>query len=166
MRIYDTDIDSFLLGAGLSWVATYLSLTRERRTVTNLKKEIRRLADCHDLTWDQRHRIDYEELASDKEYWETYSWACRTVKGDKMSPRLKISPMLLAAETILCVKVLDLTPIHAARVLLRTKYEHEIKKNLADVIREVYSRNWRSIFKLTHYPFLRFVAISALRLGK
>jgi hypothetical protein len=58
------------------------------------------------------------------------------VKGDEMRPRLKISPMVLAAEAILCVKVLDLTPIHAVRVLLRTKYGHE-KKNLADVIAEI-----------------------------
>jgi hypothetical protein len=121
LRIHEAEIYYFLSGAGLSWLATYLTLTHKRRTVANVKRKIDLLSLFHQNLTPKQHRQLEEAASDDKECWRFYLWAREVLQpNDKLYPyRNKISPTMLAAEAILCVKVLGLTSLHAQAVLAR-----------------------------------------------
>ena len=138
MRIHGNEIYSFLLGAGLSWLATFLSLTRDRRLIANIKRDVRSLAAFHNLDQGQYRRTEYPtaDLVSDKEYLDAYLRALRMLRT-KTTPPLRLNPTLLTAEIIICEKLLGLSSVHAVRVLMRTKDFMNLEKNLRDVSDEI-----------------------------
>ncbi len=137
MKITDHEVWAFLLGAGLSWLATYLSLTREKRIIAHIKHNVDWLGLYHGLTAPQRGRTYYPtDLVSDEEALAAYSWALQYWKNP-MLPSIKLSPTLIAAEVIICEKLLGLTRKHAIRVLIRTKDFRDLEKNLRDVTSEI-----------------------------
>jgi hypothetical protein len=58
-----------------------LSLTRERRIVANIRREIRDLALFHDLTPRQWRETFNGGNVSDKQCWQAYQMALEAVKG-------------------------------------------------------------------------------------
>jgi hypothetical protein len=137
MRIYDSEIYAFILGAGLSWAVTYFSLTREKRLIDNIKRNVDQLGGYHGLSPGRYMKTIYPTgLASDEEILAAHSWALQTLQV-RTSPPIKLSPTVLAAEVIICEKLLGLTAVHAIRVLMRTKDCRDLEKNLRDVTAEL-----------------------------
>jgi hypothetical protein len=143
MELYDGEIDAFTLGAAIGCLATFFILTREKRAISRIKSDLQLLACHHNLT-----EYQYKQtlpplfggsatlpLASDEKILTTYDWAVRIREESRSLKRL--SPTILAAEVIICEKLLGLTHIHAVRTLLRTKDLDELQQNLHDVTAEI-----------------------------
>ena len=120
------DISALLIGAAAGTAAgsavTYWNMTREKRIVSGVRRSMERYAKFHDLTEEQRRRTQkrggptsQEELVSDKEISEYYEWGKQRRRAHA---RLEISvnPTSLAAEAIICEKLLGLSRDHADRV--------------------------------------------------
>jgi hypothetical protein len=79
---------SFALGAAISWLATYLVLTHEKRMISRIKSNLDSLAGYHNLTQHQYTQIHPPlyggsasiPLASDEQILNTYNWAVRIRK--------------------------------------------------------------------------------------
>lgn len=145
MKLYAGEIDAFALGAALGWLVTYFVLTRDKRIVGEIKSKLELLAGYHDLTKEQYRRTMPPlvggaalPLASDETILGIYRSVVR-IQADKLSGQSlrRLSPTMLAAEIIICRELLGLTPVHAVRVLLRSKNLNEIKQNLQDVTDEL-----------------------------
>ncbi len=149
MRVHGGEINAFLLGAALSWLATYLVLTHRRRTVGNIRKEIKDLALFHDLKKPQFNEALNGANVTDDRCWQAYEVALEAVRGTHWSSGQrylnfrskgvapKLSPTILAAEIIICDRFFNLPPMHALRAMLRTKDYRDLKQNLDDVIAEI-----------------------------
>ena len=157
MRLFGSQLYAFVWGVAAGWLVTYLSLTHERRTVKSVRKEVVDLATYHDLTPAQSLRLNYEDWATDKEIWRTF---CRVrsdlvhgirAMGAPERPgflRREIrhlarvwttglpyteNPTFVAAEIVLCTKVLGLAEMHARRTVSSIKTLGDIKQALAAV---------------------------------
>ncbi len=95
MRLFGSQLNAFAWGVAVGWLVTYLSLTRERRAVKSVRKEIRDLALFHDLTegqWREAFSVgEWNEAlrggnVSDKAIWAIFLGAHRYLMGDPGSP--------------------------------------------------------------------------------
>ena len=144
MKIYAGEIYAFMLGGALSWIATYLRLTNDKRAIARIKSDIELLSAYHTLDKRQYDMTQFGPLfarssITDDVILDTY---CRVLKisADKAgSDFKKVRPTLLAAEIIICERILGLTGIHAFRTLLRIKDLRELQKSLHDVSVEISS---------------------------
>jgi hypothetical protein len=123
MRITEHEFWVFVVGAAIGSIVTYWIATREKR----IRKNICHLGVYHELTTTQYHQTLYPDstrkIASDQEVLKVYYWAVyakrHSLAGQNMLK--KISPTLLAAETIICQKLLGLTSEDAASALNKSR---------------------------------------------
>jgi hypothetical protein len=119
------EIPAFLLGAGVAWLATYFSLTRERRLVLSIRSDAEHLASYHrDLLPKRRHYRGVappppqrwycgDNVITDEEILAIYRWA---KEGRR---RYELPPARLTAERIVCEKMLGLPEEVAIRAAVR-----------------------------------------------
>jgi hypothetical protein len=126
MRITEHEISWLLLGAAIGWLVTYWHLTKEKRIISSVRREIADLALYHNLTKDQYRKACYTEgLVDDQQIMQLYHW---TQKRISTSTRLKkVGPIVVVAETIICEKVLGLSHIEAMRALLNAKDREDLR---------------------------------------
>jgi hypothetical protein len=124
MRITEHELWVFFAGATIGSIVTYRFATREKRIILRIRENICFLGYYHKLTFDQSHQTARPEatleIASDQEVFRVYRWAERRVKGIRIK---KISPTLLAAEEIICGKLLGLTGDEAASAVTKSLEE-------------------------------------------
>ena len=155
MRHFADQLDAFACGMAAGWLVTYLSLTHERRTVKGVRQAVVELADYHDLNSAQSRLSRSRGLATDEEVREVYRWVRRIPSNDTNRPwfvgreawrwarTLVVGlptaqhPRIMAAEVLLCTKVLGLTVDHATRTLARSKTQGDIRQTLAAVTAEI-----------------------------
>ena len=81
----------------------------------------------------------------------------------RRNPRIKLHPTTLAAEIVICEKLLGLTATHAFRALIRTKDWGDLEKNLRAVAVEIAKCPSTKI--LSHWNHLCFKGGGLIRLG-
>jgi hypothetical protein len=144
MRITEHEIWTFLVGAAVGSAITYWIVTREKRIISGVRSEIFMLASLHDLTDAQREQTSdlspkQQELVSDKEILQYYEWARRRRRDTRYGRRkIKTSPIWIAAEAVICEKLLGLPSIRAEGVFRVAESKGRIKTHddLQKVIRE------------------------------
>jgi hypothetical protein len=89
MRITGYEIYAFILGAGAASIVTYYNMTRDRRAIRAVRREIERYAtslgvrgviteaQCRRAYWQSANA---KEFVSDDRVLDTYRWAQRWVK--------------------------------------------------------------------------------------
>jgi hypothetical protein len=155
MRLFGSQLNAFACGMAAGWLVAYLSLTHERRTVKGVRKAVVELADYHDLNSAQSRLLRHRDLATDDEVREVYRWVRKIPLNDTNRPwfvsrevwrwvrtlviGLPIAqhPRIMAAEVLLCTKVLGLTEFHATRALVRSKTLSDVKQALAAVTAQI-----------------------------
>ena len=125
------EIHAFLLGALVAWLATYTSLTREKRLVSRIRSDValsasfQSLHDRSDLPLRYRNLFlgCGDDVVTDKEILAVYQWA------KKVEPRTNRA-VRLSAETIICEKALGLTRKDAIHALRNSRLVEEIRAHL------------------------------------
>jgi hypothetical protein len=130
MRITEHEIYAFLLGAALASLATYLSLTRERRTVARVQDALGELELHHELSSSEHRQFISSELATDHEILSLHSWAKGVCQRAKKDHGIRLSASVLTAEVIICQKFFDLDEIAATCALVQCT---EKGKSLKDI---------------------------------
>jgi hypothetical protein len=103
---------------------------------------------------------EYDQVASDEELWEVYLWALRFKKNPV--PRYqKLSPISIAAETIICQKLLGLDSGYAVEALSQIKHANDLGK----VLQEMLSREVIEVAKPPFELHLVLPIVTALGLG-
>jgi hypothetical protein len=118
-------LPAFVLGAALGSFITYYILTRERRIVADVLRNVSFLAGYHELTEAQQDRVyrlgrGLEEIASREQILSAYSWA-QLVRKENKGYGGKSNTGRLAAEVIICQQLLGLSPADAMQAWLRAK---------------------------------------------
>jgi hypothetical protein len=155
MRHFADQLEAFACAMAAGWLVTYLNPTHERRTVKGVRKAVVELADYHDLNSAQSRLLRGRDLATDEEVREAYRWVRRIPLNDTNRPwfvsremwrwartlviGLPIAqhPRIMAAEVLLCTKVLGLTEFHATRALVRSNTLGDVKQALAAVTAQI-----------------------------
>jgi hypothetical protein len=155
MRLFHDQLDAFAWGIGAGWLVTYLSLTHERRTIKSVRKAVVDLASYHDLTNAQRHVLDRKEWATSEDVWRVYRgvqgvlaghpnrrrfvrrelW--RWARGWVVGMPFAQDPIYIAAEVVLCTKVLGLADMHAWRTMHSIETLDDIRQDLAAVTAQI-----------------------------
>lgn len=118
----------FILGAMVGWAVAYFVLTKEKRIVSNIRREIDYLGLYHDLPQTlYRKTIFPNPMVSDEEVLAAYRWALGYLGK---IPKVKLPPKQLAAEVIICERLFGLTSRDAAKALMETKGNLEWLKRL------------------------------------
>jgi len=142
MRITDHKIFTILLGAAIgsigSIVTCYNSI-REKRIVSNVRRNIERLAYYHALTPGQYRKTIYptKMIASTERILEFYYWARQLIKEDARTIkdyRITLHPTRLAAEAIICEELLGLSRYDAYQALLNAKKPGDLRGLLSEAI--------------------------------
>jgi hypothetical protein len=120
MRITEDVITAFTSGGALGSIITYFYVTREKRAISSIRKDISFLSMYFDLNPGQRHRTrDAEatkEIVSDDRILKAYRWA-REAKSV-----LKLNPERLAANIIIFEELLGLTAGDAIKAMKNVEY--------------------------------------------
>jgi hypothetical protein len=95
-------------------------MTRDKRFVSSVRGELRRLARYHELTQGQYRKILTNELATDEEILALSRWA-RGANREFRKHGVKRHPALITAEAVICEKLLGLSHLDGARILFRAK---------------------------------------------
>ena len=121
MRITEEQIIYiFLLGTAAGSAITYFAVTREKRIISSVRKDIRHLSDIHELTSDEWRKAESKEIASDQRILELHRWAteeCRRLKKQK----IRISAPSLTAESIICEEFFELDRFDALGLLIKVR---------------------------------------------
>src|SRR5262245_16444314 len=133
MRITEHDIDliimTFSVGAAVGSIVTYLNVTREKRTIAAIRRDVKLLAAYHELSSAQDRKAHSTELVNDEQIIVLHRWAvnwCRLLKKDH---GIKLHPVRLTAESIIFEELLGLSRVDAPRRLLAAS---EGRANLHD----------------------------------
>ena len=120
MRITeDQIIYIFLLGTAVGSAITYFAVTRDKRIISNVRKDIRNLSDIHELTSDELRKAESEEIASDQKILALHRWAIGMCHNLKKEHRIKIDAAYLTAEVIICGEFFGLDSLDATQIYVR-----------------------------------------------
>ena len=134
------------MGAAVGSAVIYWKMTREKRTVSGVRRGVEHYAKFHDLTEEQR-RITRKwdptaqvELVSDKEILEYYEWA-KLRRRANARIEIRVNPTSLAAEAIICERLLGFSRDNADRVFHHAivkgaKADDDFKKILQEELTE------------------------------
>jgi hypothetical protein len=133
------EFEAFLLGAAIGSIVTWWNTTRERRLVSNVRKEIRDLSFSYlatkQLTPKQSHKLTYEHsaLASYEEILKIHALCKAICNSRKRTARIRVfsswayAPALvhMTSDLIICTRVLGLTDNEFVPI-----FEDAIEKNM------------------------------------
>jgi|SRR5215469_380088 len=124
MRITEHEIAALFLGAAIGSIVTYWNMTREKRIIRRVHNDIDFVRVFHNLPPEQYRKAQQpSKLISDAKLLELYRWAENVCRMFKRDHRVKLSPVRLTAEAIICSEVLGLDPGHASRALFKAVQE-------------------------------------------
>ena len=124
MQITQHEITAFFLGAAFGSAITYWYVTIELRIISGVRRTIDTLVSFHELSREQSRKArNPTQLASSEEILKVYQWAEAGCERIKKEYHVKISPILLTAEAIICEQLLELDRTDAWPVLLKCKRE-------------------------------------------
>jgi hypothetical protein len=130
-------LTSFFLGAALSWAATFYVLTYDKRAIGRVRGCLSWLDAYQDLrgyrTYSETQGLfSKKELGTDEEVIAYYKWArlCHTSNR-------KLDSHVLAAQALICVKVLGLSNQHALFALSRCDNLRDLRSKMVEVGEEL-----------------------------
>src|SRR5262249_13044626 len=130
--ITDQAFDAFFLGAALGSIVTYLYLTREKRLIARIRRDISLLGHYHELDKAQYRKIitdrATEELANEQQVLAVCEWSLLATKDEPLQHLQNVGPERLAAETIICEELLGLTRADAIHALTASKTLDDLSK--------------------------------------
>ena len=116
MKITEHEIVAFFIGAVVGAIITYLSLTREKRTINAIRRDVDLLAAYHELSPTQYRKVMHPtQLVTDEHILALYRWAGEACRKES---RTRLCAIRLTAETIICEELLGLTRSDALRALI------------------------------------------------
>jgi hypothetical protein len=119
MKITEHEIVAFFIGAVVGAIITYLSLTREKRTISAIRRGVDLLAAYHELSPTQYRKVMHPtQLVTDEQILALYRWAVEACRRLKKESRTRLCAIRLTAETIICEELLGLTRSDALRALI------------------------------------------------
>ena len=72
--ITEGEFSAFVLGAVVGSIITYWNVTREKRLISSVRKQIDFLADLHEFTPDQSREASSSQIATDEEILRFCRW--------------------------------------------------------------------------------------------
>jgi hypothetical protein len=119
MKITEHEIVAFFIGVVVGAIITYLSLTREKRTISAIRRGVDLLAAYHELSPTQYRKVMHPtQLVTDEQILALYRWAVEACRRLKKESRTRLCAIRLTAETIICEELLGLTRSDALRALI------------------------------------------------
>ena len=108
--ITEGEFSAFVLGAVVGSIITYWNVTREKRLISSVRKQIDFLADLHEFTPDQSREASSSQIATDEEILRFCRWGSVGQRSGQTLAEAyrKLDPISLAAEGIICEKLLGL----------------------------------------------------------
>jgi hypothetical protein len=119
MRITEQAIYAFFIGAAVGSIFTYWYVTREKRIIAEVRSRIETLGHFHDLTEAEHQKIISNDVASNDEILAFYHWGLLVKRPAKHLK--KLDPIAVAAEAIICEKLLGRARRDAIKALLQAK---------------------------------------------
>ena len=125
MKITEHEIVAFFIGGVVGAIITYLSLTREKRIINTIRRDIDFLATYHEISPAQsRKTMHSTQLVSDEQILALYRWAVEACRRLKKENGIRLWAIRLTAETIICEELLGLTRSDALQALISGIQEH------------------------------------------
>jgi hypothetical protein len=122
MNITERLIWALALGAAIATIIAYVTLTREKRIISNVRDRMRHLSDSHGLQYERAVFPQSTEVATDEEILALYRWAQEFGK----SARTELDPIAIAAEALICEKLLGLSRFDVIKALQNAKSAYEL----------------------------------------
>jgi len=117
-----------VVGSVITYYVTYYNLTREKRIISNVRRQLGHLELFHDLTQREYDKLQFSrDFVSDERILTFYGWAQRVTKGETSKELRKLEPTSLAAEVIICEQLLGLSASDAVQALLNCEDLDELK---------------------------------------
>src|SRR5262249_22757675 len=117
--ITERQIVAFFLGTAIGSLITYWYLTRDKRTIDAIRRDVDLLGVYHELSDAQYREAQYPtKLVTDEQILVLQRWSAQACHRLKNEQKISLSAVRLTAEIIICEELLGLTRFDAFRALI------------------------------------------------